>query len=113
MKQIVHFIVFIPHWSPGDQRHAQKIPCSWNVDHDWRCVLKNISNKKEKCQIYHTRLDKENGNNFELLFNKFMTCNNNNESAQHFAKYFKQEYSQCKHQWATCYLKTAGINTNM
>ena len=32
--------------------------------------------KEQKCQIYHilhTLLDKEDDNNFELLFNKFMT----------------------------------------
>ena len=42
-----------------------------------------------------------------------MTCIGNNESIQHFTKYFNQEYSQHKHQWVTCYQKTAGINTNM
>ena len=41
-----------------------------------------------------------------------MTLIDNNKSTR-FAKYFKQKYSQHKHQCATCYQKTAGINTNM
>ena len=39
---------------------------------------------------------------FELLFNAFKTCTDNNE-------YFKLEYSHHKHQCARCYGKIAGI----
>ena len=87
-------------------RHLQKILCSWHVDCAWRGALKFISDKKQKCQIYHTLhtlLDEEDDNKFELLFNKFMTRTDNNESTQRFTKYFKQDYSQRKHQWSTCY----------
>ena len=50
-------------------------------------ALKFISDKEQKCQIYHilhTLLDKENDNNFEILFNKFMTLIDNSESTQRF-----------------------------
>ena len=103
-------------WISVFNRHPQKILCSWHVDRAWRSALKFISDKEQKCQIYHTLhtlLDEEDDNKFELLFNKFMTLIDNNQSTQRFAKYFKQEYSQRKHQWATCYRRTAGINTNM
>ena len=59
----------------------------------WRGALKFISNEEQKCQIYHTLhtlLDEEEeDNNYEILFNKFMTLIDNNESTQCFAKYFK------------------------
>ena len=61
----------------------------------------------------HTLLDEEDDNNFELLFNKFMTLIDNNESTHCFIKYFNQEYSQYKHQHVAHYKKIAGINTNM
>ena len=66
----------------------------------WRGALKFISNEEQKCQIYHTLhtlLDEEEDNTYEILFNKFMTVIDNNESTQCLAKYFKQEYSQHKH----------------
>ena len=55
-------------------------------------ALKFFSDKEQKCQIYHSLhiLNKEDDNNFELLFNKFMTHIDNNESIQRFGKYFKQ-----------------------
>ena len=46
----------------------------------------------------HTLFDEEDDKKFELLFNNFMTCIDNNESTQCFAKYFKLEYCQHKHQ---------------
>ena len=61
--------------------------------------------EKQKCQIYyvlHTLVNKDD-NNFEHFFNEFKTCTDNNESTKCFAKYFKLEYSQHKHQCATCY----------
>ena len=85
--------------------------CLWYVDCAWRGALKFVSDKEQKCQSYHTLytlLDKS-----DLLFNVLKTCTDNNESTQCFAKYFKLEYSQHKHQCATGCGKIAGINTNM
>ena len=80
-------------------RHPQNNQCLWHVYCTWRGPLKLISDKKQKCQIYHTlhTLLDEDDNNFELLFNEFKTRTVNNESTQCFAKYFKLEYSQHKH----------------
>ena len=94
--------------------HFQKT-CLWHIDCAWRGALEFINDKEQKCQIYHTvhiLLDKDD-KNFELVFNEFKTCTDNNESTQCFTKYFKLEYSQHKHQCATQYEKIADINTNM
>ena len=77
--------------------------------------LELISDKEQKCQIYHTlhTLLDEDDNNFELLFNEFKTRTVNNESTQCLTKYFELEYSQHKHQYATRHGKITGIDTNM
>ena len=76
-------------WILVFNRHPQKI-CSWHVDCAWRGALKFISDKEQKCRTYHTLhtlLDEEDDNNFELLFNKFITRIDNSKSTQCFVKY--------------------------
>jgi hypothetical protein len=50
---------------------------------------------------------------FEVMLNAFVQQIQYSNETQEFADYFRKYYLERKHQWAFCYRKNAGINTNM
>ena len=103
-------------WSAVFGSGCKRLLCTWHVDRAWRGQLKLINSKELQVTIYHNLrvlLEETDCNNFELLLKATTEQLWSNRVTQSFAAYFKQYFLQSKEEWATCYRKNAGINTNM
>ena len=89
----------------------------WHVDRAWRGALGNkIGDDDLQCKVYHslhTITEEPDINIFHKLLLNFEQQLQEHVETRNFAEYFHTYYSSRKEQWATCYRRQAGINTNM
>ncbi len=93
-----------------------KLLCSWHVDRAWRGHLKSITDKMLTQTLYHNLralMDETDETKFEDMLQKTIEQMLNSDSSREFGEYFETYYSKRKAQWASCYRKSSGINTNM
>ena len=108
---------FFNSWKSVFSEDPQKLLCTWHVDRAWRGALSSkVVDKDLRCQVYHSlRIVAEEPD--ERLFNQMLT-NLEQQLQEHtdtryFGDYLHTYYTARKEQWAMCYRKKAGINTNM
>ena len=94
-----------------------KLLCNWHVDRSWRRALANfVSGQEEQVHLYHIlrvlieEMDRE---QFLKLLKKAIFQMKEDTKTKRFADYFTQTYASRYQQWAFCFRKLAGINTNM
>ena len=107
-----YYIAWSAVFGPG----TKKILCTWHVDRAWRGHLKFIQSKEVQATVYHSLrvlLDETDCDTFELLLKATAEQLHANATTQAFAAYFNQYYVKHKTEWAACYRKGAGLNTNM
>ena len=108
---------FYNSWKTVFSEDPQKLLCTWHVDRAWRgALLSKIVDKDLQCQVYHSlRTVAEEPD--ERLFNQMLTNLEQqlqeNADTRCFSNYLNSYYTPRKEQWAMCYRKKAGINTNM
>ena len=99
----------------GDSSH--KLLCTWHVDRAWRGALGNkIGDENLRCKVYHslcTIAEEPDADIFHKLLLNFEQQLQEHDETRHFAEYFHTYYSLRKEQWAICYRRRSGINTNM
>ena len=103
-------------WSTVFGPGTKKLLCTWHVDRAWRGQLKLIENKEIQATVYHNLrvlLEETECSTFELLLKATLKQLETHATTINFATYFKKYYEQNKKEWASCYRRNAGINTNM
>ncbi len=66
--------------------------------------------------LYHNLralMDETDETKFEDMLQKTIEQMLNSDNSREFGEYFETYYSKRKAQWASCYRKSSGINTNM
>ncbi len=58
-------------------------------------------------------MDETDETKFEDMLQKAIEQMLNSDNSREFGEYFETYYSKRKAQWASCYRKSSGINTNM
>lgn len=94
----------------------QKLLCTWHIDRAWRGHLKSIQDTEIKEKVYHNLrilLEETDTQKFESILSKTMEQLSQSTTTAEFCKYFNTYYVHRKEQWAACYRKCSGINTNM
>ena len=98
----------------GNMPH--KLLCSWHVERAWRANLSKVKCQGAKSRVYHalkTLLDEVNIERFNHALDNFVDQLCLEEKTKEYGDYFKRYYYPRKEQWATCYRRYSGINTNM
>ena len=95
----------------------KKLLCNWHVDRSWRRALAtSISDKEEQVHLYHilrVLMEEMDHSKFMRLLKNALSKMKEDYETKKFADYFSQTYAARYEQWAFCFRKTAGINTNM
>lgn len=94
----------------------QKLLCAWHVDRAWRGHINVIEDKELAKKIYHNLrilLEETDEKKFESLLSATKDQLSNSPETKDFSAYFISYYAKRKHQWASCYRKYSGVNTNM
>ena len=104
-------------WKYAFSDSPHKLLCTWHVDRAWRgAIASKIANAELQCQVYHSLhiLAQETDiNTFNTMLLNFEQQLQEHPDTGIFAEYFITYYSAKKEQWALCYRRKAGINTNM
>ena len=103
-------------WTSIFGGQPKKLLCTWHVDRAWRKALTKISNKQLQVDVYHKLrviLEEKDADNLHLLLQNTILQWNASPATINYASYFTEYYSQRYRQWAMCYRKGSGINTNM
>ena len=91
--------------------------CTWHVDRAWRKELHlKVPDTTISKAIYlflRTVLEITDKEEFETVLQQFCEYLQNDADLVAFAEYFESEYVPKKEQWAYCYRRGDGINTNM
>lgn len=94
----------------------KQIYCSWHVDRAWQQNLSKVINVEKRKWVYKTLkylqrcLQEE---TFEKELERFLEILNTDEETYTMGEYLIQNYYNNRFQWAYCYRKLCGINTNM
>ena len=108
---------FFNSWKTVFSEGPQKLLCTWHVDKAWRGALASkIADKQLQCQLYHsltTIAEEPDINVFNQMLTNLEKQLQEHKDTKHFADYLHTYYTSRKEQWAMCYRKKAGINTNM
>lgn len=100
----------------------KRLLCAWHVDQSWRRNIQSkvhndknsLTDKKslvyKTLKILHHEPDE---NKFKMLAQSFLFELNYDEDTREFGSYFKDNYMNRVCEWAYCYRKSTGINTNM
>ncbi len=80
--------------------------------HDGKAIT-CIKSKEEQVAVYHTLRVFLEETECELLLRNALTCWRDTTTTCEFYKYFSNTYANRCRQWASCYRRYAGINTNM
>lgn len=95
----------------------QKLLCTWHVDRAWRGAIQNkIQDKEVAALVYHNvriLMEEINVDEFEKLLHETVEQLKTSNKTKEFESYFTKYYVCRKEQWAACYRKKSGINTNM
>ncbi|XP_050508157.1 uncharacterized protein LOC114343556 [Diabrotica virgifera virgifera] len=90
--------------------------CSWHIDRAWQQNLGKVKSTEEKNWVYKTLKYIQtlpNEIDFETQYFSFLTKLSSKDSTQQMYNYLKTYYWDNRKQWAYCYRKNRGINTNM
>lgn len=90
--------------------------CSWHVDKAWQTNLPKIGNKEKRAEVYKTLKVLQEELNEDVFQIKLVSAVNlmlKDKDTYNFGQYFKTNYVNNFKQWAYCYRKYTGINTNM
>ena len=102
-------------WCQVFEAPDHRLLCSWHVIRNWTKNLMNVSDidtrKKIKADLINIQreLDENQFNRKQQFFlEKYST-----KSCEQFLNYYSSNYKNRAEQWASCYRKNLGINTNM
>ena len=109
--------IFYNAWSNIMPKPQHNLLCAWHVDRSWRKQLQKVKGTQEnKSQVYkcvRLLLQSTDEEEFKALLKitvqEFLGC----ETTRDFGNYFNSHYANRPQQWAYCYRKGLGINTNM
>lgn len=107
---------FYSAWVVVFDSQPHKLLCAWHIDRAWKTNLSKIKDKEMQCQVYHilrTLLEEVNVEKFDTALNNFVCQILLNKQTKEYGEYFKTYYYFRKEQWAACYRRHSGINTNM
>ena len=108
---------FYSAWELVFGQGPQKLLCTWHVDRKWRANIRSkIQNEEVGALVYHNLrvlLDEKDCDKFEDFLQRTVQQLRVSTQTVEFEEYFTKFYVQRKTQWATCYRKKSGINTNM
>lgn len=108
--------VFFNAWFSVMGKVEHKLFCSWHIDRAWQKNLSKIQNSSARQWVYKTlKTLQENMDidSFQLNLKTFIEHLEEDPNTQSFAKYFTSTYAHNFQQWAYCFRKGCGINTNM
>lgn len=94
----------------------RRLYCTWHVDRAWQNNLSKINNKEKRSEVYkklRTLLEETDEDAFSKLLPVIVQSLCDDEDTQRFGEYFQKYYGGSCKQWAYCFRKNAGINTNM
>ena len=108
---------FYKAWTSVFGQGPQKLLCTWHVDRAWRGAVKNkIQDKETAALVYHNLrvlMEETDRDEFEEMLQKTIKQFRTTDRMEEFESYFTKLYACRKEQWAACYRKKSGINTNM
>ncbi|GFY43817.1 c2H2-type domain-containing protein [Trichonephila inaurata madagascariensis] len=90
--------------------------CPWLVDRCWRKHLSKISSRIKKVSVYKTLaalMQEPNVETFLETEKNFVKLLEDDPDTKKFKKFYSSHYAQCTQQWAYCYTKHVGLNTNV
>lgn len=95
---------------------SHQLFCSWHIDRAWQQNLSKISDKTKRAEVYkalkclqqNTSIDE-----FDMFLENTITQLINDSDTKNFGVYFQNNYGCNYKNWAYCYRKGCGINTNM
>ncbi|CAH0560556.1 unnamed protein product [Brassicogethes aeneus] len=95
-----------------------KLYCSWHIDRAWQKNLNKIPNLETRNSVYKTLKTLQQTmyleeNMFYENLNSFITSLQEDPDTANFGHYFISTYFKNCQQWAYCFRKGCGINTNM
>ncbi|XP_025017185.1 uncharacterized protein LOC107364685 [Tetranychus urticae] len=103
-------------WVEVFEQPNHHLLCTWHVFRNWNKHLTGIRDlalrQKVKSDIFHLQKVLDN-DEFNRLFTFFKTEYVKNDNTKPFVEYIKAYYENRVEQWAACYRKNLGINTNM
>lgn len=96
---------------------THRLLCAWHVDRNWRKnIMRYVQGNILKATVYKTcriLLDCEDEGKLAVLCREFLEKASEVDDTKEFAAYFRKHYANRPQQWALCYRKGTGINTNM
>ncbi|XP_071500312.1 uncharacterized protein [Diadema antillarum] len=104
-------------WISVFAHRPSKLLCMWHVDRAWRGALRthisgNVELQSSVYKALRCLLDEPDVVKFEAMLGQVTTDLLGDEGTRRFGEYFRS-YVDRKSQWAVCYRKGSGINTNM
>ena len=108
---------FYSAWIATFDGKPRKLSCNWHVDRVWRRSISNfIKTEEDQVSIYHTLrvlMEEMEEQKFYSLLESFLSSIQSDKAFEKCSDYFDAKYGRRYEQWAFCYRKRAGINTNM
>lgn len=108
--------VFYNAWKKIMKPVTSQLFCSWHINRAWRSNLNKINDLVNRKAVYNAlkvvQTDTSESD-FLMELEKFITLLNDDVETLAFGKYFIDNYANNYAQWAYCYRKDTGINTNM
>lgn len=100
-------------WSSVMGQPENKLLCAWHVLHSWKRQLNTLSKEhrdevKDRMQEPLSELDEKDFHKELEKFSSFLL----KRSLVDFHRYFTSTYADRPRQWAYCYRRNLGINTN-
>lgn len=97
---------------------THRLLCSWHVDQSWRKQLRSkVKGSQEKKALIYKTLKvihhEPDVGSFEVMLDGFLEELENDSESKEFCDYLRSTYLNRIQQWAYCYRRGCGINTNM
>lgn len=108
--------VFYSAWISTMGHAKHQLYCSWHIDRAWQSNLMKIKNKEKRNWVYKTLKILQNYLDTSEFHEKLVVFINElleDTDTSNFGDYFQRIYGTNFQQWAYCYHKYCGINTNM
>ncbi len=94
----------------------RKLLCTWHIDRSWRRAISSmVKDQMNQVSLYHilrTLMEEVDETKFIEVFHSAANYIKTNEGFEQFLQYFENTYGNRHEQWALCYRKDAGMNTN-
>ncbi|XP_064468628.1 uncharacterized protein LOC135381638 [Ornithodoros turicata] len=108
---------YINGWLSAMSEPKRKLLCSWHVDKNWRKQINEmVTAGVLRATLYKTcrvLLHCDDEQEFTHLLSAFLEKLQENSDTQRFGHYFSRTYACRPSEWALCFRKGAGLNTNM